>query len=185
MPQLVPGYIENKEVLKTKNPKAKAPKGHKLAWKYGKHTQKEVYAPAIEYACKKMGIIFAGEITGKFKDIKESEEVLSGYLAEFSAQDPVGDVISWFSTSSAPKVFEELVAREDLQQSLKEIEKNPNSSAEHMKTLNQIIIDDASQIPLIHNQWVYAVPKDAPYELVDLPQAISSPAPWQLVKMKD
>lgn len=98
----------------------------------------------------------------------------------FWAQDPIGDVSMWFTPNlhktmsflwSDKKIYEQIASLE--------LEVDPFEIQKKMNEFNKYIVDQSVVAPVVHFRRLYITSK--PITKLNLPQAVTSPAPWHLV----
>ncbi|MES2802751.1 MAG: hypothetical protein V4654_09690 [Bdellovibrionota bacterium] len=180
---LLPGYLEQNEFSVGLEDYKSFFKGKKISLITDKAPVMPFIYKAILGAAKSLEMDI--EIVSKSKN----EEIVNGFLdnkisviagaSGFWAQDPVGDISMWF-TKNLHKTMTFAWEDKELYSLLEKIENESVDSALNVqiKTLNKHIFNSSIIAPLVHFRRLYITNKST--QSLNLPQAITSPAPWQI-----
>lgn len=183
-PRLLPGYLAESEFEQTKIDLTKRFKNEKI--RLPRFTQSSL---SLGYEM----IIKTATALGMDVQIDQdltSESVLNGFLSGtypvvagasgFWAQDPIGDVSMWF-TKNLHKTMTFVWNDENIYKKISDLEEEtrPEGIRKKMEGLNRHIFSESLIAPTLHYRRFFISSPDV--KGLNLPQAITSPAPWQLM----
>lgn len=180
---LLPGYLDNNEFAVDEDDYKAFFKGKKISL----ITDKAPVMPFIYKAIHETAESLEMDIDVFSKS--KNEEIVNGFLdnqiaviagaSGFWAQDPVGDISMWF-TKELHKTMTFVWKDNELYSLLEKIENESVDSqlTARIKNLNQHVYNSAIVAPLVHFRRLYITNINT--QSLNLPQAITSPAPWQI-----
>ncbi|AZZ37481.1 hypothetical protein CIK05_11980 [Bdellovibrio sp. qaytius] len=181
--QLLPGYLEKNDFPVITEDLRSSFKGRKISLVSENAPVLPFIYKAVLEAAKSLDMDI--EVVNKVKN----EEILNDFLdnrisviagaSGFWAQDPVGDISMWF-TKNLHKTMTFVWEDKELYSLLKDIEDETVDSNvnDRIKLLNKHIYSNSIIAPLIHFRRLYIT--NSKTKNLNLPQAITSPAPWQI-----
>lgn len=186
--KILPGYLSSQELssgqeisqreLKDCEDKLKT---NKISWGYAKGEKKTLFLDAVKATIRKLTTKNVDPVVvDTRKDIDES--FVSGKIALFGgstgfwALDPAGDM-KMLLTPNLHKALKFVSVDEKVQMLISEL-----NSAESFKALNRYLYENALFNVYTHQRHFYASSNSK--LLSDVPIAITSPAPWQVFRVK-
>lgn len=183
--RLIPGYIENEKISVTFDQKTKDLfKGMKITLPQMEHSGLKIVFDSIIAAAKslEMEVQLIEESTNEslLNDFLKGKVPVVAGASGFWAQDPIGDVSMWFTPNlhktmsfvwSDREIYSQIAALE--------IEVDPFEIQKKMEHFNQYIVDQSLLAPVVHFRRFFISSKHI--SKLNLPQAVTSPAPWHLV----
>lgn len=183
MSPLLPGYIDNAAFQVGSKSLKDAFKGKKITLISAKAPVLSFIYKAIIEAAKSLEMQV--EVAEKSKNDEIVNEFLENRIAiiagasGFWAQDPVGDLSMWF-TKNLHKTMTFVWNDKELYDLLHEIEEESTALKIPLKiqALNRHVYNSSIIAPLVHFRRLYIT--NSKIQTLNLPQAITSPAPWQI-----
>lgn len=180
---LLPGYLERDQFSAVNEDLKEYFKGQKI-------TLVSDQAPVLSFTYKAiLETAKSLEMDVEIVQAAKNEEIVKAFLANkisviagasgFWAQDPVGDISMWF-TKNLHKTMTFAWADNKLYSLLEEIENETTESdlSLRIQDLNKHIYNSSIVAPLVHFRRLYIT--NSNIKSLNLPQAITSPAPWQI-----
>lgn len=180
---LLPGYLEKNEFSTNTENFKESFKGRKISLVSEQAPVMPFIYKAILETAKLLEMDV--EIVAKNKNEEIVNEFLENRIAViagasgFWAQDPVGDISMWF-TKNLHKTMTFVWADSELYSLLEDIENESVDSkvTSRIQILNKHIYNSSVIAPLVHFRRLYIT--NSSTQNLNLPQAITSPAPWQI-----
>lgn len=182
-PKLLPGYLDSESLQRTDIDRSKAFKGIRIQLPDIKSFGALIFESIIEAAKNlQMKVVVISEppmnqVIDSF--LNGTFPVIAG-SSGFWAQDPIGDVSMWF-TKNLHKPMKFIWEDDEVYRQIHalEIETEPNLIKMKMEALNKYVSDQAVIAPVLHFRRLFISSREVTG--LNLPQAITSPAPWQLI----
>lgn len=185
---LLPGYLANEKLSVSFDEKTKeAFKGVSIYLPNVQQSGLKIVFDAIIETAKElqMDVQFLNQPTNDalLADFLSGRVPVVAGASGFWAQDPIGDISMWFTPNlhktmsfvwSDKKIYEQI---HDL-----ESEVNPATIRQKMESFNSYISGQAVLAPVVHFRRLFISSKHVTN--LNLPQAVTSPAPWQLVPVE-
>lgn len=145
-----------------------------------------IIADAIIVAAKNLGMDI-NEVSYSNPDLLV-DKFLTGYVpvvagaSGFWAQDPIGDMVMWF-TPNLHKTMSFVWHDEHLYSLINELDQESDETRQrsNAEKLNKYILKQSVISPVVHFRRLYVTNKEQ--SAISLPQAIISPAPWQILPL--
>lgn len=181
---LLPGYLSDDRFPTLSRPTTSDFVGQAITLPRVKQSGLKVIADSIIEAAKSLGMLVT-EVNAP-----SNEDLITGFLtgkiptiagaSGFWAQDPIGDVSMWF-TPNLHKTMTFLWKDDELYRQIDSLESelDPSKIKSKMESLNLHIYEEALVAPVAHFRRFYI--SSNLISNLNLPQAVTSPAPWQLV----
>jgi hypothetical protein len=189
---IVPGYMTDKELSEKSVARIKPKeiencknefKKSNYQWGYVKDERNLAFKMALEMTFKNLSVGDKKPLVLENRK-QQSEEFLRGKIAVFNAGsgfwplDPAGDLQMLF-TPNLHKPLEHITKDETLQKLIRKVQDDESGPSAY-KEVNQFLYDDALFNVYAHVRRFFAAKnKDL---LLKFPEAITSPAPWQVFK---
>lgn len=184
-PKLLPGYLSETE-LPPVSDKASEFKGTKLVIPKSSGSLALIYE-AISQTAEKLGM--SVEIVPQSSSMELVDNFVAGRFpviaggSGFWAQDPVGDVSMWF-TKNLHKTMTFVWTDEELYRQIAALESETDATEikRRMEILNRHIDETSLVAPVLHFRRLYVSGPNV--RGLNLPHAVTSPAPWQLTVIR-
>ncbi|MCM2281300.1 MAG: ABC transporter substrate-binding protein [Bdellovibrionaceae bacterium] len=184
-PKLLPGYLSESEFPPVPE-MAMEFKGSKIAVPRLSGALGLAYE-AISQAAEKLGM--SVEVVPQISSKELVDNFVAGRFAViaggsgFWAQDPVGDVSMWF-TKNLHKTMTFVWNDEELYRQIGALENETDATLlkQRMEALNRHIDQTSLIAPILHFRRLFVSSPNV--RGLNLPQAVTSPAPWQLIVIR-
>lgn len=186
--KLLPGYIPNEVLSKTfRLEDAEVFVGKSVTLPKMRATGFGIIYSAIGEAAERLGMAVT------YVDSPSSENLVSDFVAGkvgviagasgFWAQDPIGDIAMWF-TPNLHKTMSFVWGDRNIYQQIAELEEEGNAQVllQKMEKFNHYIAEQSLLAPILHFRRLFV--SSSKVESLNLPQAVTSPAPWQVIPVE-
>lgn len=186
--KILPGYIPSDQLARTFDESLKNSfKGMKITLPLMRQSGFKLVFDCVIEAARELGmevsLIEDPSLDTVLKGFLKGEIPVAVGASGFWAQDPIGDVAMWFTPNLHPnmvftwkdkKMYEQIESLE--------VSPDPAQVQIKMEKLNRHISEEALLAPVLHYRRLFISSKDVMG--LHLPQAVTSPAPWQLIPVE-